>query len=96
MRANSSTTRPKRTTEAFKMKASFSFFNAISSIFAVVFVILIWVQMAVAGGNPERFVIVRWNDFNEYTLEVVLFSVIGVLVIINAVWVIHNLKHFKK
>jgi HAMP domain-containing protein len=85
---------PTNTTPLMKqqMTARFGYFNAITSIFAVVFVILVWVQLAVAGMNSERVVHVFWNEFGEYHIEVILFVLIGILIIINTVWSIKRLR----
>jgi len=55
----------------------------ISSIFSVVFVILIWVQLYVAGTDASRVVNVHWNHFNEFNVEVVLFFALGAIIIVN-------------
>lgn len=77
-------------------KVSYAFFNAIANIFAVVFVLLIWIQLGVAGNNPMRLVNVYWNHFGEYTAEVIIFGVVGILVIINTIISVRRLKELKK
>ena len=77
-------------------RVSFAFFNVISNMFAVVFVIMIWVQIAVAGKNAQRVVFVFWNHFGEYHLEVVFFGIIGVLIITNTIFSIRKIKQLKE
>ena len=76
-------------------KVSYAFFNAVSNIFAVVFVILIWVQLGVAGLNPERVVHVFYDNFGEFSIEILAFGVIGLLVIINTIISVRRLKQLK-
>ena len=76
-------------------KVSYAFFNAAANIFSIVFVFLIWVQLAAAGSNTERVVIVFWNHFGEYRLEVLLFALIGLLVIANTVFSIKRMREVK-
>jgi len=76
-------------------KVSFAFFNLIANVFSVVFVMLVWVQIVVAGKNAERVVMVFWNHFGEYSLEVVLFGFIGLLVIINAFFSFRRIREMK-
>ena len=77
-------------------KVSYAFFNVIANMFSVVFVMLVWVQILVAGRNAERVVIVFWNHFGEYSLEVVVFIGIGILVISNAMLSVRKIKQLKE
>ena len=63
--------------------ARYAFFNSIASICAVVFVLLIWVQLYVASSNPIGHVNVFYNAFNEMGIETVILLIFGCIILIN-------------
>lgn len=69
-------------------------FNTISSILAVPFVLMLLV-FTYAAANPSHSVLIIFNTYNEWLLEVIVFTVTGAIVIAGAVMNVRNLKEMK-
>jgi hypothetical protein len=59
-------------------------FNYISIILTIPFVVLTMVSLVVAGFNDARITIIHWNEWGEWGIELVIFSIASVVIFINA------------
>ncbi len=69
-------------------------FSTISSILAVPFVLMLLV-FTHSASNPEHSVMIIYNAYGEWLLEIIVFTVTGAIVIIGAVMNVRNLKEMK-
>jgi hypothetical protein len=70
-------------------------FGFVSSILAVPFVLMILV-FTYSASNPEHSVLIIFNAYGEWMLEVIVFTVTGVIVVIGAVINIKKLRETKQ
>jgi hypothetical protein len=61
-------------------------FNSISIILTILFVIVTMVLLVVAGFNPNHVVVVYYDAFSEYWLELGLFSIASVVIFFKCLY----------
>jgi hypothetical protein len=86
------TKRPKQTRlmpSTSREMARFTFLNLLSIPFVLMVLVFTWTAL----GNPEHITVIYFDEFGEFWIELVIFTVIGAIVIANAFMQIKRLRY---